>query len=153
VSDSTETTRIAALKTALESSQKREDEFAAIARELLKRNQALLSKVQSLEQRIQELEKPIGNGNEDWISRIMITINRCGRPMRLRELKEQLQVAGNAQGLKSLDKSLSVTLTRAVDRGRLKPFKVPGCRGDFYALAKWVDKNGDLPQEMWDQMY
>ena len=76
--------------------------------------------------------------------------------MRSLEIMHELKAMDRDAAIEVLDNpegSLSVALRRAVTAGRLKQFKVPGTRGAYYALPKWVDKNGNLSKAMRDEMW
>ena len=146
------------LEAALETARKREEVALELAREQYNECQRLRKLNSRLEERIRELELPKGRKEEDqsWVDRIAIIIGRATRPLRSREIMSELQAMdedGLMDTLFSPAKSLSVALRRAVETGRLKQFKVPGTRGSYYALLKWVDKNGKLSKAMRDEMW
>lgn len=120
-------------------------------------NEMLAARNRWLEARVRELENPKGRRHEDrsWVDKISLIIGRVGRPMRSREIMHELKAMDRDAAIEVLDNpegSLSVAL-RAVTAGRLKQFKVPGTRGAYYALPKWVDKNGNLSKAMRDEMW
>ncbi len=121
-------------------------------------NEILAARNRWLEARVRELENPKGRRHEDrsWIDKISLIIGRAGRPMRSREIMHELKAMDRDAAIKVLDNpegSLSVALRRAVTAGRLTQFKMPGTRGAYYALPKWVDKNGNLSKAMRDEMW
>lgn len=121
-------------------------------------NEILAERNRWLEARVRELENPKGRRHEDrsWVDKISLVIGRAGRPMRSREIMHELKAMDRDAAIEALDNpegSLSVALRRAVQSGRLKQFKVPGTRGAYYALPKWVDKNGNLSKAMRDEMW
>ncbi len=152
------TERIKELEKALEAAKEKEGAALDVARDLYNKNQSLIARNKWLEARIQELESPKGRRAEDrsWIDKIVLVIGRTERPMRSRELMHELKAMDKDYAIESLSNpegSLSVALARAVETGRLKQFKVPGTRGAYYALPKWVDKNGNLSKAMRDEMW
>ncbi len=147
-----------ALKAALLEANLREKAAMKVAQDLREYNQDLLERVRLLQARVRELENPKGrrSENQSWIDKIVLIITRVGRPMRARDIMSELKAMDRDYAIEALldpEKSLSVALARAVKAGRLKQFKTPGTRGSYYAIPKWVDKNGNLSKAMRDEMY
>lgn len=111
-----------------------------------------------LQARIHELEDPRsrhGNGL-GWVGKIVQVITRSGRPLRSREIMHELSAMDNEgmlSGLANPNSYLSVVLAKGVKAGRLKIFKMPGTRGGYYALAEWLDKKGELPENMRSELF
>ena len=146
------------LETALKKAEQREEAALEVGRELQAHNIHLKQRIGWLEARIKDLENPKGRRSEDhsWVDKIALIIARMERPMRSREIMRELQDMDRDYAIEALanpEKSLSVALSRAVESGRLKQFKQPGTRGAYYALPKWVDKNGNLSKAMRDEIF
>lgn len=149
---------VKSLEAALKATREREEGALALAQKLQDYNEQLILRVRRLEARVHELENPKGRRHEDqsWVDKIAQIIGRTGRPMRSREIMRELEAMDKDAEMALLadqNKSLSVALSRGVEAGRLKMFKNPGTRGGYYALSKWVDKNGNLSKAMRDEMW
>ena len=149
---------IQSLEAALREATMREKATLMAAHELEEYAQELVRRIQRLEARIRELENPKGrrSENQSWVDKIVLIITRIGRPMRSRDIMSELKAMDNDYAIGVLsnpERSLSVALARAANAGRLKQFKTPGTRGSYYAIPKWVDKNGNLSKAMRDEMY
>ncbi len=146
------------LEASLKETREREQKVLEAMQDLRAYNEQLIVHIRKLEARVYELENPKSRRHEDqsWVDKIAVIIGRTGRPMRSRELMRELEALDKDAEMALLadpGKSLSVALSRGVEGGRLKMFKTPGTRGAYYALSKWVDKNGNLSKAMRDEMW
>ena len=149
---------VKSLEASLKATREREQKALETAQDLQAYNELLIARIRKLESRVHELENPKGTKHEDqsWVDKIAVIIGRSGRPMRSREIMRELEAMDKDAEMALLsdpNKSLSVALSRGVEGGRLKMFKTPGTRGAYYALSKWVDKNGNLSKAMRDEMW
>ena len=149
---------VKSLEASLKATREREEKALETAQDLQAYNELLIARVRKLEARVNELENPKARRHEDqsWVDKVAQIIGRTGRPMRSREIMRELQTMDRDAEMEVLadpNKSLSVALSRGVEAGRLKMFKMPGTRGGYYALSKWVDKNGNLSKAMRDEMW
>ena len=149
---------VKSLEASLKATREREEKALEAVQDLQAYNELLVARVRKLEARVHELENPKARRHEDqsWVDKVAQIIGRTGRPMRSREIMRELQTMDRDADLEALadpNKSLSVALSRGVEAGRLKMFKLLGTRGGYYALSKWVDKNGNLSKAMRDEMW
>ena len=136
----------AAMKLTLEAYQ--------VAQLVQTQNMELTKQNKVLTDRNRNLEDPGGlldSGSLGWLSRVIQVIRRVGRPLRSADVLYELNLIEGKplQHKLSIDKkTLSVILSKGVKEKRLKIFKVAGTRGGYYAVQEWVDKEGNLIDEM-----
>lgn len=119
----------------------------------------LEDKIWQLEMRIEDLENPHGVdiSGLGWFGKIVLLLRRAGRPMRRREIVQELSEMDTESKL-PLDRQaagnyISVVLSKAKKAGRLRLIKRHGTTGGYYALNDWVDKDGNLSDEMENKVF
>lgn len=150
--------RIKELEEALRYSKLKEDEAMKLVVEVHRRNQHYMEENAKLKARNKELEDPEDrhhNGGLGWLGKVVQVIRRIGRPLRSSEILHELMAMDKNEELSSRanpNTYVSVVLSKGVQAGRLKIYKVPGTRGGYYALEEWIDEDGKLSDEMRRQL-
>lgn len=147
--------RIKALEEELEISKLTERAALELANEVNEKLKERISHSNKLQVRNEELENPDGRYYQglSWLGKVMYIIRREGRPLRsmeifneLNQMDKELSKRSNPSGF------LSVVLNKAVKEGRLTIHKLPGTRGSFYAVKEMIDKDGNLLDDMSEQL-
>ncbi len=150
--------RIKELEEALRYSKVKEDEAMKLVVEVHRRNHVYIEENAKLKARNKELEDPDDRHHTSglgWLGKVVHVIRRIERPLRSNEILHELLAMDKDRDLSSRanpNTYVSVVLTKGVQSGRLKIYKVPGTRGGYYALEEWVDKDGKLNDEMKRQL-
>lgn len=151
--------RIKELETALELSGLRTKAAIEMTEKINGHYRTLCQQNQNLLLRIKKLEDPeerYDTAGLGWLSKIALILKRSGRPMRSREIFQELSEMDKASGamswLANPEGQISVVLRNGVSSGRLRRFSIRGTRGGYYALEEWMDKDGKLTDEMKRQM-
>ena len=152
--------RIKELESAVQHAKADERVSLNLAVETLRINSALKEQIKDLEESIKQPTIPAGKQEIgiSWMSKIVILIRQVGRPMRAKEIIRDLLEMDKAEGEERLkwicdrESYMSVVICKGAKSGRIKPFKVGGTRGSYYAVEELVDKDGNLNEEMRRQL-
>lgn len=115
--------------------------------------------VWQLELKIQQLENPQGVNISglSWLGKIVLLLRRSARPMQRKEIVQELIELDTESKLpknkNDAGNSISVVLSKALKSGRLQLVKKDGTRGGYYILKEWTDKNGNLSDEMENNVF
>ena len=115
-----------------------------------------LLEIKNLKARLLEYENPKdGYDNSwSWVTKIIFTIAKFGKPLRSAEVILLLQAREPVlQEKRSKEKFISAFLNTAIKHQRLIPYKHKGVRGNYYCLPEWMDDEDQLSEEMRRQIY
>jgi hypothetical protein len=94
------------------------------------------------------------NKSRTRVSKIVFLVANANKPLRSAEIIALLLRREPVLHEKeSKEKFISPTLNSVIKSKRLIPYKLPGVRGNFYCLPEWVNKDGELLQEMRGKIY
>ena len=146
--------RIKELEEQLLLAKAKESSAMEVAYDINRQFHALRQSYNEVVARNKELEDPQGQLDSNglgWLSKVVQVIRRVGRPLRSQEIMHELRATDKEkllQWISNPENYVSVVLAKGVKSKRLKKYKVAGTRGSYYALEEWIDKDGNLNDEM-----